>query len=120
MKNLKLFVLALGLSVFAMPALANNWHSTISDTEAGVAVNVVETDNVIHVYVYTGASSEASAGSTFDAGEDWTNFTWEPRVISSPVQHQRNLQPEGGYIRMVDNCTSSGGTWHFPTESCSQ
>ena len=77
-------LLGTGLCVFSIVSLGAATHSTITDRENGNAANIVETNNVIHVYTYTGASSEATFLSTFDEGETWS------QPASTTLQERRN------------------------------
>jgi hypothetical protein len=109
--------------------------STLTDKAAGKAINIVETNNVIHVYTYTGVSSEATFLSTFDEGESWTEA---PVVPAKSVPSTRSALPlkqksetrysrsnrnsavpvQSEYIKAIDSCIDSGKQWDFRTDDC--
>lgn len=109
--------------------------STITDKEAGMATNIVETNNVIHVYTYTGVSSEATFLSTFDEGESWTDlpaipakavpsgYTSSPLKPKSESRYSRSnrnsaVPVQSEYIKAIDSCVDSGKHWDFRTDTC--
>ncbi len=102
-------------------------HSTITDRDAGWAENIIETGNVIHVYHYLGGSSEAWA-STFDEGEDWSNFTWTPQpavYTNNALRHRANtatvdLNQVSPIVQMIDECLEAGKTWDHSENTCYQ
>ena len=117
MKTLNLFGATLVLSAFLMPALA--YHSTITDKADGMAADIVETDNVIHVYRFLGDSSEAFFESTFDEGETWGNGSWIP-VYKAPKVEIAPLTETSNYVQMIDDCTDAGNNWDFKTDTCNE
>lgn len=110
-------------------------NSSITDVESGQAINVVTTNNVIQVYTYTGASSEAVVTSTFDEGESWLDLPLIPaqsvprkgvnfplktqaRTIYSRVNRSTAITVESEYIKTIDACTTSGKHWNFRNDTC--
>lgn len=118
MNALKFFGATLVLSAFLFPALA--YDSTIADKEDGNAADIVETDNVIHVYRYLGDSSESVFGSTFDEGEAWDNGSWLPvyKVKPAPKVEREPITVTFPYVQMVDDCRESGMVWDYRTDTC--
>ena len=121
-KNIGFVFLA---SALIMPLFA--FHSTITDSEAGDATNIVETDNVIHVYTYLGASPEAEAEftSTFDEGEDWRAYVWTPKKTNVTTKINvtttsgiKNSEYKTPYVQAIDNCLAEGNRWNHSTDVC--
>ncbi len=124
MKTLKTFGFVLLASAFMLPIFAQ--HSTITDKEAGLAANIVETNNVIHVYDFLGLSPEASWPSTFDEGEDWRNYVWTPKKTNVTTKLNVNTNINGlqtsnfktPYVQAIDDCLAAGDTWDHRTDTC--
>lgn len=109
--------------------------SVLTDLSNGEATNIVETNNVIHVYNYIGASSEANFLSTFDEGETWSQLPAIPvsavpaRATSLPTKatpysrysrSNRNsaVTVESDYVKAVDSCSESGKRWNYRDDTC--
>lgn len=120
MKTLKIFGGLLVLSAFLAPVFAED--STITDKASGMATNIVETGNVIHVYTYKGASPEATLVSTFNEGETWFNTSWaaKPRPIyaTKPASARSNATITSDYVQAIDDCVASGKLWSYRDDMC--
>ena len=106
--------------------------STLTDKAAGKAINIVETNNVIHVYTSTGVSSEATFVSTFDEGETWTEVPAKsvpstrsalPLKQKSETRYSRSnrnsaVPVQSEYIKAIDSCIDAGKNWDFRTDDC--
>ncbi len=121
------------VSAVTLVSLASD--STLADKAAGKAENIVETNNVIHVYTYTGASSEATFLSTFDEGESWSGLPVVPAKTAPSTRStlplkQKNesrysrsnrnsaVPVQSEYIKAIDSCIDSGKQWDFRTDDC--
>jgi len=130
MKTLQILGSILVVSAMAFVSFASD--STLTDKAAGKAVNIVETNNVIHVYTYTGASSEAVFLSTFDEGESWegvpvktttstrSTLPLKQKNESRYSRSNRNsaVPVQSEYIKAIDSCVDSGKQWDFRTDDC--
>ncbi len=106
--------------------------SVLSDIESGQAANIVEANNIIHVYTYLGASTEAEFMSTFDEGEDWTDLPLVPAkaktssavkakapTLYSRVNRNTAVTVESDYVKMIDECTAiEDKIWDYRTDTC--
>lgn len=118
------------ISALAFVSFASD--SALADKAAGKAVNIVETNNVIQVYTYTGVSSEITFLSTFDEGEFWTEALTKvtrnthsklPTKQKSETRYSRSnrtrvLPVQSEYIKAIDSCVDSGKQWDFRTDDC--
>ena len=138
---------SLGIMFLTLSLLSTTFalSSTITDRANGMAKNVVETNNVIHVYTYTGASSEAGFVSTFNEGETWTAVSVTPKVsttttrFSSRLRGSRSVSPyqksqpktinsrtnrtpieteQSAYIKAIDSCVASEMSWNYRDDTC--
>lgn len=133
MKTLQILGSILVVSAMAFVSFASD--STLTDKAAGNATNIIETNNVIHVYTYTGASSEATFLSTFDEGESWEDVPVVPGKTTTntgstlPLKQKsesrysrsnRNsaVPVQSEYIKAIDSCVDSGKQWDFRTDDC--
>ncbi|NCP67010.1 hypothetical protein GW756_01740 [bacterium] len=134
MKNLRSIGFILMASSFFSVSFAAN--SALMDEEAGLATDIVETNNIIQVYQYEGMSSESGPMmSTFNEGEDWTNVVIPPATtqrfypfsmpVSSWVKNQFRVDTgmvSGmetiDYVEMIDSCTEAGNYWNYKTDAC--
>lgn len=125
---------SIGLMTLSLSLLITSFasNSAESDLEAGLAANVVSSGNVIQVYTYTGASSEAGMMSTFNEGENWLNMPTtssanrvnsmtlqpEPKTLYSRVNRSTAVTVESDYIKKIDACTETGKRWNFRDDTC--
>lgn len=100
-------------------------HTTIIDVREGRAANVGVEDELIHVYQYTGVSSEA--GSTFAENEDWSNWVATPKPVQPAPSFQYtpsfntsmfNFNYVSDYVMMVDACLEAGNRYDHAKEMC--
>ena len=123
MKTVRSLGFVFMLAAFMFPLLAQQ-ISALTDLEAGLASNVVETNGVIQVYVYDGLSSEFT--STFNEGEDWT--TWVPVTQKTVVYKSNNTTSQADpilwghqkhpLVEAVDKCIGNGNRWDHSDGVC--
>ncbi|NCP67012.1 hypothetical protein GW756_01750 [bacterium] len=137
---------SLGLMALSLSLLLTTFaaSSAIADVESGQATDIVTSGNVIQVYTYIGASSEAGMMSTFNEGENWLDIAVTPKTTtttnSTRVRGSRSISPyqketpnslysrsnrttavtvESDYIKAIDECTAlEDKIWDYRTDSC--
>jgi len=126
-------------SLFFSVSMAS--YSAIIDINAGMASDIVKSNNVVQVYHYDGASSESGLqGSTFDEGEDWSTpyaqySNWntsnnrpyvKPVRTSTSIQFTQQLNSgvtqavTSDYVKTIDACTDAGNYWIYNSDTCIQ
>lgn len=133
MKILQILGSILVVSALAFVSFAAD--SALTDKASGKAVNIVETNNVIQVYTYTGVSSEVTFLSTFDEGESWIEVPAMPAKATPNARSELSTKPksetrysrsnrnsalpvQSEYIKAIDSCVESGKQWDFRTDDC--